>query len=77
MGHVKPDREAFEYTVERLGVAPGEVYFFDDLLPNVAVAREVGMNAFQVEDFAGIEPILRRERLLGHSGTRLQGGIGQ
>lgn len=64
MGHVKPDREAFEYTVKSLGVAPGEVYFFDDLRPNVAVAREVGMNAFQVEDFAGIEPILRKERLL-------------
>ena len=64
MGHVKPDREAFEYTVANLGVAPGEVYFFDDLLPNVAVAREVGMNAFQVDDFAGIEPILRKERLL-------------
>jgi putative hydrolase of the HAD superfamily len=64
MGHVKPDREAFEYTVENLGVPPGEVYFFDDLLPNVAAAREVGMNAFQVDDFAGIAPILRKERLL-------------
>ena len=68
MGHVKPDREAFEYTVENLGVAPGEVYFFDDLLPNVAAAREVGMNAFRIEDFAGIAPILRRERLL-HGGA--------
>jgi putative hydrolase of the HAD superfamily len=64
MGHVKPDREAFEYTVENLGVRPGEVYFFDDLLPNVAAAREVGMNAFQVDDFAAIAPILRKERLL-------------
>jgi HAD superfamily hydrolase (TIGR01509 family) len=64
MGHVKPDPEAFEYTVARLGVVPAEVYFFDDLLPNVAAAREVGMNAFQVEDFAAIEPILRREHLL-------------
>lgn len=64
IGHIKPDREAFEYTVANLGVAPGEVYFFDDLLPNIVAAREVGMNAFQVEDFAAIEPILRKERLL-------------
>jgi HAD superfamily hydrolase (TIGR01509 family) len=64
MGHVKPDREAFEHTVDKLGVAAADVYFFDDLLPNVSVAREVGMNAFQVHDFAGIEPILRKERLL-------------
>lgn len=78
IGHIKPDREAFEYTVDKLGVAAADVYFFDDLLPNVAVAREVGMNAFQVEDFAGIEPILRRERLLVRAETTgLQGSIGQ
>src|SRR5476649_2436850 len=77
MGHVKPDREAFECAVESLGVAPAEVYFFDDLQPNVAVAREVGMNAFQVDDFAGIEPILRRERLLGRAGIGIQMGVGQ
>ena len=64
MGHVKPDREAYEYTLASLGVAPGEVYFFDDLLPNVVAAREVGMNAFQVDDFAGIAPILRRQGLM-------------
>jgi putative hydrolase of the HAD superfamily len=64
MGHVKPDREAFDYTVDKLGIAAGEIYFFDDLLPNVAAARAIGMNAFQVDDFAGIEPILRKERLL-------------
>lgn len=76
MGHVKPDREAFDYTLERLEVAARDVYFFDDLLANVAVAREAGMNAFQVDDFAGIEPILHRERLLyGVRQADLPGGI--
>jgi hypothetical protein len=28
------------------------------------MAREVGMKAFRVDDFSGIEPILRNERLL-------------
>ncbi len=64
IGHIKPDREAFEYTVGKLDVAPQQVYFFDDLEPNVSMAREVGMNAYQVRDFAGIAPILRNERLL-------------
>jgi putative hydrolase of the HAD superfamily len=78
MGHVKPDREAFTYAVESLGVAPAEVYFFDDLLPNVAAAREVGMNAFQVDDFAGIGPILSRERLLVRAETVANTeGVGQ
>ncbi|MGH8745612.1 MAG: HAD family hydrolase [Burkholderiales bacterium] len=69
-GFVKPDREAFEHALARLGVAPGEVYFFDDLRPNVDVARKTGINAFQVESFAGIEPILRSERLLGEREER-------
>ena len=49
MGHVKPDRAAFEYALGRLGVPGGDVWFFDDLAPNVAAAKEVGMNAFLVD----------------------------
>jgi FMN phosphatase YigB (HAD superfamily) len=64
-GFAKPDREAFEHALARLGVAPRDVYFFDDLLPNVDVARAIGINAFRVTNFADIEPILRDARLLG------------
>jgi glucose-1-phosphatase len=64
MGHIKPDREAFEYVLDKLGRAPGDVYFFDDLRPNIEIARQMGLNAFQVDGFEAIEPILRRERLL-------------
>jgi HAD superfamily hydrolase (TIGR01509 family) len=63
MGHVKPDPEAFDYALARLGGRPGDVYFFDDLKPNVDAARKAGIKAFQVEHFGGIEPILRSERL--------------
>jgi putative hydrolase of the HAD superfamily len=65
MGHVKPDPEAFEFAIEKLGVAPGHIYFFDDLRPNVEAARKAGMRAFEVEDFTSIEPILRSENLYG------------
>lgn len=63
-GFAKPDREAFEHALGRLGVVPRDVYFFDDLLPNVDVARAIGINAFRVTNFADIEPILSAERLL-------------
>jgi glucose-1-phosphatase len=63
MGHVKPDREAFEYSLQKLGTRPQDVYFFDDLKPNVEAARETGMNAFQVGHFDDIEPILRAHGL--------------
>jgi HAD superfamily hydrolase (TIGR01509 family) len=62
-GFVKPDREAFAHALERLGAAPEDVYFFDDLLPNVNAARRMGIRAFQVGSFAAIEPILRSEGL--------------
>lgn len=62
-GFVKPDREAFEHALQQLGAEPPDVYYFDDLLPNVSIAREMGIKAFHVEAFAAIEPILRREDL--------------
>lgn len=65
MGIVKPDREVFEHVLQTLKVSGAEVYFFDDLLPNVEAARGAGINAFHVRSFAHVEPILRRERLYG------------
>jgi glucose-1-phosphatase len=64
-GFVKPDREAFEFALAQLHKAPEDVYFFDDLLLNVTAARELGINAFQIETFSAIEPVLRRENLCG------------
>lgn len=69
IGHVKPDRAAFEFALARLGARAGDFYFFDDLLFNVDAAREVGINAFQVGSFAEIEPLLRRQNLYVQAGS--------
>jgi epoxide hydrolase-like predicted phosphatase len=45
VGIEKPDRRIYLLTCERLGVAPGEAVFLDDLEANVVAAREVGMRA--------------------------------
>lgn len=63
-GFMKPDREAYEHALRELDVRADAVYFFDDLLPNVAAARSVGINAFHVGGFADIEPVLRTEGLV-------------
>ena len=42
---VKPERRIFELTCERLGVQPAEIVFLDDVEPNVAAAREFGIQA--------------------------------
>ena len=54
---------ATAHALERLDAAPQDVYFFDDLLPNVNAARRMGIRAFRVGSFAAIGPILRREGL--------------
>jgi putative hydrolase of the HAD superfamily len=58
-GHLKPEREAYEDALRRLGAEPGQVCFFDDLPGNVAAARAVGIQAFQVQGVAETASALR------------------
>ena len=45
VGIAKPERRIFELTCERLGVQPAEMIFLDNVEPNVAAARECGIQA--------------------------------
>lgn len=58
-GHLKPGREAYEDALRRLGAVAGQVCFFDDLPGNVAAARAVGLQAFQVRGVAETASALR------------------
>ena len=62
-GFMKPQREAYDYALRKLGVAPEDVYFFDDLASNVVAAREVGINAFRVQGFEDLIEVMRVEGL--------------
>ena len=62
-GFMKPDRKAYEYALRELRVPAQEVYFFDDLLPNVAAAREIGINALCVNGFQNLLEVLKAEGL--------------
>lgn len=59
---VKPDAEIFERAIERLGVDPAAILYFDDSAPNVEAARRAGMAAHQVAGLAALE---RRLAALG------------
>jgi hypothetical protein len=52
-------RTGVESGQQRLDVLACEVYFFDDLVPNVVAARSVGINAFHVRGLAETEAALR------------------
>lgn len=45
LGAAKPEASYFTQVLDRLGVAPAEAVFVDDLARNVAGARQVGLNA--------------------------------
>jgi glucose-1-phosphatase len=46
---IKPDEEAFQHVLARVGCEGPETLFLDDSLLNVAAAKRVGMPAFQVQ----------------------------
>lgn len=64
MGHIKPDRAAFEHVLESLGCQPGEVLFFDDNRLNIDTAESLGMQAWHVRGIAQTEQALRETGVL-------------
>jgi putative hydrolase of the HAD superfamily len=48
-GMVKPDPRIYRIALERLGVAPGEAVFIDDMEENIAGAQAVGMHGIRFE----------------------------
>jgi epoxide hydrolase-like predicted phosphatase len=63
VGLHKPQPEIYLLAAERLGVAPADCVFVDDLRENCAGAEAVGMTAVLHRDSA--ETISRVEKLLG------------
>jgi putative hydrolase of the HAD superfamily len=64
IGHRKPNPHAFDHVVREIGVAPGEILFFDDLAENVQAARECGLQAVQVHGPADVREALQARGLL-------------
>lgn len=67
LGLRKPEREAFLAVASRIGVEPGAILFFDDLMENVTGARDAGMQAARIASVRDLETLLRQ--LEGSTGT--------
>lgn len=50
VGARKPEARFFELACERLGIAPAEAVYLDDLGTNLKPARAMGMHTIKVED---------------------------
>jgi putative hydrolase of the HAD superfamily len=46
LGHAKPDREIYDVTLSRLGVAPQDALFVDDRGENIAAADQLSLRTF-------------------------------
>jgi putative hydrolase of the HAD superfamily len=59
----KPDPHIYQIAVERLGVAPAEIVFLDDVPENVAAARAIGIQAIlftnNAQVISDLEALLR------------------
>ena len=64
VGFYKPDPRIYRIALDRLGVAPQTVVFFDDMPANVDAAAQLGIRAFQVDGVEGVRARLIREGLL-------------
>ena len=60
VGLRKPNPEIYRLALRRLGASAGEAAFLDDILANVAAARDLGMHGILVEDDQS--PAIRRVR---------------
>jgi putative hydrolase of the HAD superfamily len=74
VGLHKPQPEIYELAADRLGVAPEECVFVDDLRENVRGAEEVGMTAVLHRETAAT--VARLEELFGLTLSAREGGGG-
>jgi len=61
VGACKPDAAVYEAALQRAGIAPEAVAYFDDLQENVDAATELGMRAFRTE---GVEAVRNCVKML-------------
>jgi putative hydrolase of the HAD superfamily len=62
-GMRKPDPRIYELTCERLGIAPTDAVFLDDIGANLKPARAMGMTTIKVDDAA--QALRELEAVLG------------
>ena len=55
----KPKPESYQICIEKMGVNPSDIWFFDDTLMNIDAAASLGMKAFHVDRNVGVIPTLR------------------
>ena len=69
-GCAKPDRLLFDRAIQILGAIPSQIVFIDDLVENVAAARDIGMVAYQFHATPQLVEELERDGILPRADPR-------
>lgn len=72
VGMVKPDKDIYQHTLDKLGSSASESLFIDDNPTNVEAAMSLGMQGYVFTDKAAFAEYLRELGVLGHEQTREQ-----
>lgn len=59
IGVMKPDEEAFQHVLKKVGRKAEEILFFDDNQECIDSACRLGMSAFRVSGVAGVESVFK------------------
>ncbi len=63
-GSAKPDRLIFDRALQILGAMPSQVVFVDDLVENIAAARDIGIVAYQFLGASRLAEELEKDGIL-------------
>ncbi len=64
IGVAKPERQAYEITLERLGDEPGQVLFIDDQIRNIEAAGQLGIHGYVFNGVGALREELTRRSLI-------------
>lgn len=54
-GYAKPEKECYKILLDKYSLSPSECLFIDDTLPNVEVARSLGINSIHFTNFESLK----------------------
>ena len=59
IGAAKPAPQSYAIPIEKLGLEPCDIWFFDDTEVNIEAAQQAGLRAFHVDRKIGVIPTLQ------------------
>lgn len=64
MGWRKPEKEIYEMLIQQENLNRAETFFVDDKLENIEMAREVGLQAYQLTERDKLDELLRELNII-------------